>query len=249
MDENVTSRLGVNDKRILFASLTAMVDRLFFLNEFPVDMEDFALSCLPLEEEKAWRLLKATHRHSLSPVAKINFEVDIAGVEGSVNFMLHSYYRGTAQKPCESFPRMSGIRIPENNRFRPQVQEWCKRQHRLEDQILRANLVIKAIIHSCNTIGQYREVSPELITFLPEKYKLALQHQQKRSPYPAITVEPKEIETTMATLAYAALQPEHLSEEMYNKKPKYHHYNTAYSLDPFPRTSRFDYEAVRQLKL
>ena len=242
MEEQGTSRLGVVDKRHLFQSLIAMVDRLLFLNRFPVDQADFALSCQPPGVEAAWRLLRDTNKNSLSPVSS-----NAVGIK-DVQFQLHLYPEERTRNGGRVFMNIRNpIEIPKNNRFRQAVEIRAKRQLRLEDQILRADKVIKAIVHSCNTVGQYKRVSPDLLTFLPDKYKLALKDYTKQSPYPAITVEPHEIETTMATLAYAALQPPHSCEENYNRRPTWGH--NRYNLTQFPRSSGFDGEGVRRLVL
>ena len=135
--------------------------------------------------------------------------------------------------------------IPDDNRFKAAVEEWAKRQLQLEDMILRTAKVLKAIVHSCNTVGQYKRVSPDLLTFLPEKYQRALKDYTKKSPYPAITVEPEEIDTAISTLAYAALQPTHPSEEDYNRVS----WNRVYRLGATPRTVEYLNQPVRQLDL
>lgn len=242
--ENPT-RLGVNDKRHLWNTLIAMTDRLFFLNKFPVNQVDFALSCATPEVEAAWRLLVGEYKNSLSPVSDNYF------VCNDHVFRLHLYREeldGRTYYQDRVFMNIgSPYKIPKGNRFQDPVGEWAQRQVRLEDQILRANKVIKSIVHSCNTVGQYKRVSPDLLTFLPEKYRLALKDYTKSSPYPAIGCEPEEIETTMATLAYAALQPIHTAEQEYQNRPKWG--NTSYHIAQFPRTKKFDKSDFRRLEL
>lgn len=250
MEENVTSRLGVNDKRHLFASLIAMVDRLLFLNKFPVDQEDFALSCVEPEIEAAWRLLRNEIKDTLSPDANSKFLWP--GPNDRV-FHLH-LYPGEAQGYGAAMVFMKrkktrALQFDANNRFASAVDEWCRRQVKLENMILRTNKVIKGIIHSCNTIGQYREVSPDLITFLPERYQLALKDYIKRSPYPAMGITPEEIDTTMSTLAYAALQPTHYDEEQLHQRPSYHGHHRAYQMSNYPRSIEFQKADARKVEL
>ena len=249
MEEQVAvPRLGVYDKRALFSTLIAMVDRLFYLNKFPVDMEDFALSCLRPDVEQAFRLLKRELPKTVYRSKEITFHMQ-SSEDSNKMWNLHGY-------PDQSiiygniFPiTKEPIVLVKENRFFTAVNEWCRRQARLEEQILRAGKVIKAIVHSCNTVGQYERVSPELITFLPDKYKIALKEQSKKSPYPAITVAPEEIETTMATLAYASLQPQHKAEESYIAagNNRWQVRSRYYRLDPFPRSASFNHGKVREL--
>lgn len=243
MDEYVDKnpRLGVNDKRFLFTSLIAKIDRLMFLNKFPVDQADFALSLRHESVEAAWRLLQKNHKTSVSTANKNFFNYE------DHNFQIHLYPEDKT-KLTGTFMNDSGsYNIQDNNRFKQVVEEWCRRQLRLEDQVLRADKVIKAIVHSCNTVGQYKRVSPELIGFLPQKYQLALKDYIKESPYPAITVEPEEIETTMATLAYASLQPEHQDETSFCTGSYWRH--RRYNLSEFPRTRNFAKSEVRRLQM
>ena len=127
------------------------------------------------------------------------------------------------------------------------VSDWCSKQQRLEEQVLRSAKVIKAVVHSCNTVGQYKRVSHDLLTFLPEKYKDALRDYTKQSPYPAITVEPEEIDTTLSTLAFASLLPVHHSEKEYQDRPKWGH--NSYNINQFPRSKQYQNKDVRKLDL
>lgn len=249
-DTNNPTRLGVNDKRHLFQMLLAMSERLLYLNKFPVDLEDFALSLIPQEEEDAFRLLRDKHKGTIVKSNVFNFHH-----VGDDQFMLHLYPDRAKRYVHEyqvflSWHHENEIPwLSKNNRFYNKVDKWCRNQIRLEAQLLRTAKVLKAIVHSCNTVGQYKRVSPELLTFLPDKYKVALQGYEKQSPYPAITVEPEEIEATIANLAYASLQPTHKAEEEFNSRPLYNRYNSSYTLDKFPRTANYDRKKVRQLQL
>ena len=241
-------RLGVQDKRNLFCSLLAMTERLFALNRFPVDMEDFALSLQPIDVENAWRLINSKqNKNSLSPTSDQYFNCN------DTKWKLHLYPEDKKfAKSSHGYGRVfmnvsKPIDIANARRHLNVVNTWCVRQARLEDQLLRAAKVIRAIVHSCNTVGQYKRVSPDLLSFLPDKYKAALQDYEKASPYPAITVEPQEIDTTLSTLAFAALQPTHHSEDEFVSRPKWGHYG--YTLEPFPRSKKYDSESVRSLNL
>lgn len=251
MDRNsieANPRLGVQDKRNLFCSLLAMTERLLLLNKFPVDMEDFALSLQAPEVENAWRLINTKqNKDSLSPAAEQYFNC------GDTKWKLHLYpedkkHADSSYRYGRCFMNVkSAIDITNARRHLNVVNIWCNRQARLEEQCLRAARTLKAIVNSCNTVGQYKRVSPDLLGFLPEKYRNALSGYTKQSPYPAITVEPHEIDTTLASLAFAALQPEHHSEMDYIKSPKWGHYG--YSLEPFPRSKKYDGKDERKLGL
>lgn len=249
MEEKLTNRIGVVDKREIFQTLIASVDRLFFLNMFPVDMEDFALSLLDPEVEDAWRLLVEINDNATNPSDTFQFRA-ARNIQKDYVVVLHKYpvQKGAISSKRIFMPSCSNYKhlLSGARRHKKAVMEWVTRQVRLEDQILRADAVIKEIVTSCNTVGQYREVSPELITFLPEKYKLALSNYTKRSPYPEIAVEKDEIETTLSTLAYAALQPQHLDEERYLSS-KGGWYRRYYELDAFPRQKQFNYYDQRRV--
>jgi hypothetical protein len=207
-------------------------------------LEDFALSCFPQEQEDAWRLLVKTQKKSLSPIATIEFQAL------DTKFRLHDYEVGSYNNRIARFMRVSKpLTMQPDNRFRIPVKNWAFRQNKLEEQILRANKVTQAIVFSCNTVGQYREVSPELIGFLPDRYKTALQNMVKRSPYPQISATKKEIETFIATLAYAALQPIHASEQEMLDRPVWRNNYRRYNLRPFPRSMAFDIAEERKCNL
>ena len=251
MDQNWTEsnpRLGVQDKRNLFCSLLAMTERLLMLNKFPVDMEDFALSLHPSEVEDAWRLINVKqYSGTLSPAAQQFFNC------GDTKWKLHLYPEDKKHsRQSHGYGRVfmntkKTFGITNARRHLNVVNIWCNRQARLEDQCLRAAKTIKAIVHSCNTVGQYKRVSPDLLGFLPEKYRDALHSYTKQSPYPSIGVTKKEIDTTLSSLAFAALQPEHHSEEEFTQRPKWGHYG--YNLEPFPRSAGYDSHDERHLKL
>lgn len=250
METNWTERnprLGVNDKRHLFQVLLSMTERLLYLNKFPVNQPDFALSLQTPEVEAAWLLLcQDLTKGSTAPVSDQYFMCD------DIKWKLHLYPDDKKTGMRHDYGRaFMNVKKPLDvdiaRRHLGVVKVWCKRQHRLEDQCLRAAKVIKAIVHSCNTVGQYKRVSPDLLTFLPEKYQIALKDYTKQSPYPAITVEPHEIDTTLSSLAFAALQPPHKSEEDFVSRPSYHH--NSYNLAAFPRSNDYDGQEVRQLHL
>lgn len=253
VEENGNPRLAINDKRVLFAGLSAKVERLFCLNRFPVNLEDFALSLERPDIEAAWRLLKAdSHQYTLSPVSQIN--VLIPNVEkvsvpnDCIKFLLSKYPEEVDSGNIFMDPGSNILELTSDNRFIGRVKEWGRRQVLLEKQILRALTVIKAIVNSCNTVGQYKRVSPELIGFLPSKYQQALGDMIKKSPYPAIEVTPAEIETAMSTLAYAALQPKHFDEERANLGVSSWN-RSFYSISRFPRTSEYETKGARVLGL
>ena len=240
-------RLGINDKRHLFMSLLAMIERLLMLNRFPVDMEDFALSLQTPEVEAAWLLLRQdlTER-STSPADANNFKCN------DIKWRLHLYPEDDRTDYNHSYGRVfmnvnKALDIDVARRHLSVVKVWCDKQQRLEEQLLRSARVIKAIVHACNTVGQYKRVSPDLLGFLPEKYQLALKDYTKKSPYPEISVTPEEIDTTISTLAFAALQPQHYSEEQFTDRRSWH--GSFYTLSPFPRSVKYGREEVRQHNL
>lgn len=247
MEEIVTPRLGVQDKRDLFQVLLAMTERLFMLNKFPVDQDDFALSLVTPEKEAAWRLLREDEKESLSPSNSQKL------ICNGKELYLHLYpgegkSKGTGYIRQNIFMHTKPIDIDNARRHQHAVKIWCERQLRLEEQLLRAAKVIKSLVHSCNTVGQYKRVSPDLLTFLPEKYRDALKGYSKGSPYPTMSVEPKDIDTMLATLAYAALQPMTEGEAEYRKNLN-NYYKPTYNLKPFPRSSKYDRNSVRRLEL
>jgi hypothetical protein len=248
MEGEKNPRLGVQDKRNLFCSLLAMTERLLLLNRFPVDMEDFALSLQEPQVENAWRTINTElNQNSLSPTASQHFKCN--GTKWNLQLYPEDKKQAdSSYKYGRVFMNVAKpIDIGDARRHLGVVSNWCDRQARLESQCLRAAKVLKAIVHSCNTVGQYKRVSPDLLGFLPEKYREALGDYTKQSPYPAITVEPQEIDTTLGSLAFAALQPEHHSEAEFIQRPKWGNYG--YSLEPFPRSAKYDSHDERHLKL
>lgn len=241
-------RLGVYDKRYLFLALMAKTERLLSLNPFPVDIDDFALSLIPIEDEKAWRLIRKTCKSSLSPTNRLIY--DIPSMTDSVPMLLAMSHEGPSgdQLRRNIFLRMdvAPSLLPEN-RFYDAVVEWAKTQHRLEDQVTRTLKVVKGIVTSCNTVGQYDRVSPELVSFLPEKYRLALKEYTKKSPYPAMGVSPEQVDTAMNTLAYAALQPTSIMEENFLRTSFYR--NPHYNLLDSTRTEDYSCQEVRSLQI
>jgi hypothetical protein len=244
-EENGNPRLGVYDKRVLFAGLMAKVERLFYLNKFPVDLEDYALSLELPEVEKAWRVLKKDADPStLSPSS--NIHVQISGE----NFLLSAYdgTQGHNNNTKMLFMSQGNAKptLQTGNRFYGRASEWAKRQVKLEAQMLRTIKVIKCIVNSCNTVGQYQRVSPELIGFLPDKYAIALGQMTKKSPYPAIDVETSQIDAAMSTLAYAALQPPHHDEESFIRHPTSYGGDPTYRITQFPRTQTYESNNLRR---
>lgn len=252
MDNNDNpTRLGVVDKRYLFQTLLATTERLLYLNRFPVDQEDFGLSLHPPEVENAWRHLNTKRTaKTLAPASTQYF------VCNGTEWELHVY---SDDKPSVMSAAHYGVgRVfingsnpleldPRTNRFALSIDTWCKRQARLEDQMLRSAKVLKSIVLSCNTVGQYKRVSPDLLGALPQKYRDALQGYVKASPYPEMIVKPEEIDTMLSTLAFASLQPPHPSEIEYTNRPKWGQYT--YVLEPFPRSKEYSSQSVRQLQL
>lgn len=249
VEENGNPRLGVDDKRHLFMVLVSMVERLFYLNKFPVDLEDFALSLKHPAIEAAWRLLSAKcDGNTLSPSPRVDVPIGTCqphDPDDTLMFTLASYPEGRTVRFMDvGYDQMRG-----DNRFLYDVRKWANRQVKLEDQILRTIHVIKAIVHSCNTVGQYKRVSPELLGFLPSKYSQALGGYSKKSPYPAIDVEKDHIETAMSTLAFASLQSMHPDEEKFKNKDRSRWAVPHYSLSEFPRTKLYDSNHYRRLGL
>lgn len=239
------ARLFVEDKRILFQSLLGMTERLLFLNRFPVDQREFALSLLPPDQEAAYRLLEEEFPSTVVSAPKFFFE------HLDTPMVLHRYPdEENAQYAHELavFPRQNNQQpfLTADNRFFKKVDRWVKNQIRLEEQIIKTMYTIKAIVHSCNTVGQYKRVSPELVTFLPDKYKQALKDYTKKSPYPAITVEPSDIEAAIANLAFASLQPETTAEQSYKR---YLNGRSVYRLGQFARTKRYESSNSRRHNL
>ncbi len=245
-EENGNPRLGVRDKRLLFAVLQAKIERLFNLNRFPVDINDYALSLEEPEVEAAWRLLvEKLGTTTLDPVGYIDTVID------DQKFLLSEYDGKNGYQSNAVFidHGNDNLEVQVDNRFYCRVSEWSRRQVRLEEQMLRALKVIKGIVTSCNTVGQYQRVSPELIGFLPHKYAIALGQMVKNSPYPAIDVTALEIDSAMSTLAYAALQPQHLDEEHFNRGQTTYGGDPTYRITHFPRTSGYVTENVRKCEI
>lgn len=250
-EENGNPRLGVQDKRDLFQGLLAKTERLLFLNPFPVDIEDFALSLQTPDVEKSWRILRATNSGSLLPT-NLTFANILVGQGETVKFVLALY--------PEDSPRMQNrnvfmrVSTEDSCNLKPQnihyfkVKKWAENQIRLEDQILRTAAVLKGIVHSCNTVGQYKRVSPELLGFLPSKYQQALGQYLKQSPYPAIDCNQKQIDAAMSTLAFASLQTAHSCETRYATGIKSWGSQT-YQLEMFPTTMSYRPDTRRSLNL
>ena len=245
-EEVVTPRLGVYDKRHLFQALISKTERLFILNKFPVDLEDYALSLQEPAVEAAWRLLRGNTKFSeaLSPTQQAQV---ILGPE-DIRFNLVRYLPEESNRNPRIFMDTAVLSMDKDNRFHSQVAEWARRQIRLEEQMLRTIGVMNAIVHACNTVGQYKRVSPELLGFLPGKYGDALKHYTKDSPYPVIDAEKKDIDTALGTLAFASLQPMHKSEEDYSGRNSDHYYRS-YTLASFSRTTGYDSHDERRLNI
>lgn len=244
MEIKENPRLGVKDKRLLFAGLLAKTERLFFLNKFPVDMVDYALSLEEPVVENAWRVLREkASKHTLSPTSTIAVAIN------NNTFLLSDYDKENKYPVNDRhnvFMRPDGEpTVKGDNRFYGRVTEWARRQLLLEEQMLRTMKVIKSIVWNCNTVGQYKRVSPELIGFLPDKYVIALGDMTKKSPYPDMSVTKAEIDAAMSTLAYAALQPAHKDESTFIERPTTWGGAPTYRLGSFPRTSEYELQAVR----
>lgn len=243
MDEDVKPRLEVDDKRKLFCSLMAMTERLLMLNKFPEDQLDFALSLWPRADEAAWRWID---KHQSQTIVKSsNFEF----YHLDAKFFLHTYFGEDTKYAHQQniFPTLKGDVLPltSDNRFYKSVDRWVKNQLQLEDQVLRTIKVIQDIVETCNTIGQYKRVSPELVAFIPERYQLALRDYDKRSPYPTNLVSTKEeIDAAIANLAFASLQPQHKAEEDYLHAIA--RWRGRYNIKNFPRTVNYAKKAVRR---
>jgi hypothetical protein len=244
------TRLGVQDKRDVFQLLLAMCERLLQLNKFPVEMGDYALSLHPQEVEDAWLLLRqGATKNTLSPSSSTTIKYQPKGRSSAV-FNLHAYEDVTGYQEKLLFMNVSkSIDISNSRRHYQAVKSWCERQLRLEEQLLTSIGAIKDIVRSCNTVGQYKKVSRDLLTFLPEQYKAGLKKYTKESPYPTgLNTEPQVIERMLGTLAYAALQPHHRSEESYKSRMN-SYYKPSYTLQVFPRTTDYDRNPVRSLEI
>jgi len=243
----ISPRLGVHDKRHLFQSLLAMAERLLYLNKFPVDQPDFALSLQSPEIEAAWLLInQAPTNNSLAPVTDTYFMCN------DIKWRMHMYGEDKPAKFNHNWNRVfmnvqKTLDVDLARRHLGVVKVWCDQQARLEAQVLRAAKCIKAIVHACNTVGQYKRVSPDLLGFLPERYQLALKDYTKQSPYPEISVTKEEIDTMLSSLAFAALQPQHHSEEDYSDRKSWH--SAQYRLELFARSHSYDGNSVRTLNL
>jgi hypothetical protein len=259
INNEVKPRLEVKDKRVLFQSLLAMTERLLFLNKFPVDQQDFALSMLDPEVEAAWRLLKDRDRRFLSYTPTFDYNAVIGGKERL--FFLHEYPSENAggyyhhianskQFPVVRTDRKGygDVTLDADNEHFAKVQDWAEKQVRLEDQIKRTMEVVKELVHQCNTIGQWHRVSPELITFIPEKYRIALRDYTKKSPKSKLTAKKEDIDRAITTIAYAALQPQHYCESKFAEqlnswgRPRY-------ELKQFPRTANYTTQEFRHHEL
>jgi len=249
MEMKENPRLGVKDKRLLFTGLLAKTERLFFLNKFPVDMVDYALSLEEPVVEDAWRVLREkASKHTLSSSSSIAVTI------GNNTFLLSDYdkdnrYPSTNRVVNDRhnvFMRPDGEPdVKGDNRFYGRATEWARRQLLLEGQMLRTMKVIKSIVWNCNTVGQYKRVSPELIGFLPDKYAVALGDMTKKSPYPDMSVTKAEIDAAMSTLAYASLQPVHKDEKVFIDRPTTWGGAPTYRLSTFPRTTEYEIANVR----
>lgn len=236
-------RLGVDDKRQLFYSLQAMADRLLFINKFPVDMEDFALSLEPPEQEKAWRILDRENSRALTKSAEAYFKI-----EGAPTFTLHMYPDNRTNERVFMSKRSSNAKFLKiDNRYYKKVYSWCHKQLRLQDQLDRTNVVLQQLVSYCNTVGQYKRVSPELLTFLPDKYQIALKDYVKKSPYPKIEVSKEDIDSAISTLAFASLQPQHSREKEYLERAGRGWGTPRYYLAPMPMTSGWSGNNNRRL--
>ena len=243
LEENGNPRLGVDDKRHLFMVLVAKVERLFNLNKFPVDQLDFALSLQGPEVEKAWRLLvDQVGTVPLAPTHSIH--VPIGKPSECLEFLLSSYV-----DTYIDFMNVDYDPMRPDNRFLYQVREWANRQVTLEDQVLRTIKVIKCIVRACNTVGQYKRVSPELLGFLPSKYGQALGEYTKKSPYPAMETDEADIEAAMSCLAFASLQPMHKDGELFRSRDRSRWSRPHYALTEFPRTKGYSSNHYRTLNL
>lgn len=252
-------RLEVKDKRILFQSLLAMTERLLYLNKFPVDQQNFALSMLDPSVEAAWRLLRDRDKRFLSYTHTFEYTTVIDGEEQT--FFLHDYPSENAGgyyqqiAAGKKFPVIrtdrkghGAVKLDADNEYFAKVQRWAEKQVRLERQIGRTMEVVKELVHYCNTIGQWHRVSPELVTFIPEKYRIALKDYTKKSPKPKLMSTKEEIDRAINTIAYAALQPQHYCENKFIAqldswgRPRY-------ELKRFPRTEYYLMQSFRQHNL
>lgn len=243
--DDVKPRLEVDDKRKLFSSLMAMTERLLMLNKFPEDQLDFALSLWPQQDEDAWRWVDKYQTQTLIKHTKFEFS------HLDTKFYLHTYFGDDTKYAHQQsiFPSQKSDDAPfltPDNRFYKSVDRWVKNQLKLEDQVLRTIKAIQDIVETCNTIGQYKRVSPELVAFIPERYQLALKDYDKRSPYPTNLVSTKEeIDAAIANLAFASLQPQHVAEEDYLAAIR--RWRGSYTLKDFPRTVTYARKSVRRI--
>lgn len=251
MEDTARARLLVDDKRRLYSGLVAMADRLLFLNKFPEDQYGFALSLETPETQNAIRHMEEHHFASLNKRSARTFFFN------DWTFNLHCYpgeangsgmgYRANHIFISTTATEKENRTLLEDNPFFTSVSNWCKKQKRLEDQILRCDGVIKDIVTNCNTIGQYARVSPEIIPFLPDKYRDALRDYSKRSPYPQLCSSTEEIETAISTLAFAALQPQHHAEMHYERSTSWRWHR--YEVGMLPCSDEFLGSEVRHIDI
>lgn len=225
MEEFVKPRLEVQDKRNLFTGFTAMLDRMLVANEFPGDMAKFALSLWPKEDAAAYKRLDYNSRRGSNLSKAESYRV--------------TYWPGCCEHDIGYNPTEEGNTIilrlvgstasgrhvfPKSQEYEDHVfygnagdayDEWFREHFRREKKVLRACEVLKHIVTTCNTVGQYKRVSSELVGFLPDIYQKALANYTKTSPYPRFTssVVQTHLEETLTTLATASLYPMWEEEE------------------------------------
>ena len=255
-------RLEANDKRFLFNSLLARCDRMLYRNPFPLaDTLDFALSLMPPNEEDAWRLLYAADPARLDYSGNIVFTVPAGCFDGQHKpYKIHLQKEGpdhgkslggwSDDRHSGAFPTFGkSLALWAGMRNYMAMIHWAERQWRLERRLLVAAETLKALVLNCNTVGQWKRLSPELLPFLPEKYQLHLRHYQKRSPYPNIGLPPDYIKKLVTLLAMAGFLPKHPDEELYHRRAVHSRLQQRYDLSWQWFGAEFTGARVRQLDI
>lgn len=254
MEEEITPsyRLTLVDKRELYLCIMAKIDRIFFLNKFPEDINDVAMSCIDKDIAAAWMHMVENVPTVVSQTREVEIAIPLLANEiKPAKFILTAY--GTIDDDIK-IPSFSGREkkkyMSEVNLIQwPKLLEWGRRQIEVEVKIKLSKDTMCDLAEHCNTVGQYHRVSPELVMFLPDKYKMGLQQYMKASPHPKHLASTKEeIDKLISMLAFASLQSPHEAEETYmkhlNQRNQYSSWSPTYSLGFFPRSVIGDFGRV-----
>jgi hypothetical protein len=147
------------------------------------------------------------------------------------------------------------VRWPENEyleysgKHLPEVDAWCLAHLEKEDRVLTTNIVLNDIVRSCNTVGQYKRISEELVGFLPDKYQLALADYTKKSPMPKFSSSAtmKNLGLALDTLALASLQAPTPMEESFKRSMGWRH--SVYDAMHMPRSMLLTRHSARTIQI